>query len=49
MIETELAGRVFPTVHPSFLLRQIDQASKDREYEHFVRDLGEALRISRAA
>ena len=49
LIETELAGRVFPTVHPSFLLRQVDQASKDREYEHFVRDLGAALKLSRVA
>jgi DNA polymerase len=27
------------TVHPSFLLRQIDEDSKEREYAHFVRDL----------
>ena len=29
----------FLTVHPSFLLRQPDQASRDREYAAFVRDL----------
>jgi DNA polymerase len=29
----------FLTVHPSYLLRQPDQASRDREYATFVRDL----------
>lgn len=27
------------TVHPSFLLRQADEASRSREYDHFVADL----------
>ena len=27
------------TVHPSFLLRQPDEASRTREYERFVADL----------
>ena len=29
----------FITVHPSFLLRLPDAASKEREYERFVADL----------
>jgi DNA polymerase len=32
-------GMAFLTVHPSYLLRQPDEASRAREYEAFVRDL----------
>ena len=32
-------GTAFLTVHPSYLLRQPDAASRAREYEAFVRDL----------
>jgi DNA polymerase len=32
-------GTVFLTVHPSYLLRQPDEASRAREYAAFVRDL----------
>ena len=31
--------RAFLTVHPSYLLRQPDDASREREYQAFVRDL----------
>ncbi len=36
------AGVAFVTVHPSYLLRLPDQASREREYAHFVRDLRQA-------
>jgi DNA polymerase len=32
-------GKAFLTVHPSYLLRQPDEASRAREYAAFVRDL----------
>ena len=39
VIESELAPRVVPTVHPSSLLRQPDEESRAREYALFVDDL----------
>ena len=32
-------GAAFLTVHPSYLLRQPDEASRAREYDAFLRDL----------
>jgi DNA polymerase len=39
LIETPDGLRVFPTVHPSYLLRLPDPESKEREYTRFVTDL----------
>ena len=39
VLHSALAGPVFVTVHPSFLLRLPDQATQDAEYERFVADL----------
>jgi uracil-DNA glycosylase len=39
VLSSKLAGRVIATVHPSSLLRQPDEASKEREYARFVKDL----------
>ncbi|TDH59850.1 DUF4130 domain-containing protein [Dankookia rubra] len=44
LIETPDGLRVFPTVHPSYLLRLPDPESKAREYERFVTDLRAAKR-----
>jgi DNA polymerase len=47
VIETPDGLRIFPTVHPSYLLRLPDPASKAREYERFVGDLAAAQRAVR--
>ena len=39
VLASEFAPRVLTTVHPSSLLRQPDEASRDREYALFVGDL----------
>jgi len=44
VIETADGLRVFPTVHPSYLLRLPDPESKEREYARFVADLRAAKR-----
>jgi DNA polymerase len=44
LIETPDGLRVFPTVHPSYLLRLPDPDSKAREYDRFVADLRAAKR-----
>jgi uracil-DNA glycosylase len=46
VLSSKLAPRVLATVHPSSLLRQPDEASREREYEHFVTDLRAALRAA---
>src|SRR5712671_4814859 len=46
VLESDLAPKVLATVHPSSLLRQPDQASREREYKHFVSDLRAALRAA---
>jgi uracil-DNA glycosylase len=46
VLSSSLAGKVVATVHPSSLLRQPDEASREREYKHFVADLKVALRAS---
>src|SRR5881296_1636953 len=39
VLSSKLAPRVLATVHPSSLLRQPDEESREREYKHFVSDL----------
>jgi uracil-DNA glycosylase len=46
VLESSLAGKVVATVHPSSLLRQPDEESREREYKHFVADLRVALRAT---
>lgn len=43
VLSSKLAPKVLATVHPSSLLRQPDEASREREYKHFVSDLRAAL------
>ena len=44
VMETADGLRIFPTVHPSYLLRLPDAESKEREYARFVADLKAAWR-----
>jgi len=46
VLSSKLAPRVLATVHPSSLLRQPDEESREREYKHFVADLRVALRAT---
>jgi uracil-DNA glycosylase family protein len=46
LLSSKLAPRVLATVHPSSLLRQPDEASREREYKLFVADLRAALRAT---
>src|SRR6266699_3894006 len=46
VLSSKLAPRVLATVHPSSLLRQPDEESRQREYEHFISDLRAALRAA---
>jgi DNA polymerase len=46
VLKSELAPRVLATVHPSSLLRQPDEESREREYGHFVADLRAALKAA---
>ena len=46
VLSSKLAPRVLATVHPSSLLRQPDEESREREYKHFVADLRVALRAA---
>src|SRR5213594_3760202 len=46
VLSSKLAPRVLATVHPSSLLRQPDEASREREYKLFVTDLRAALRAA---
>ena len=46
VLSSKLAPRVLATVHPSSLLRQPDEASREREYKLFVADLRAALRTA---
>ena len=39
VLKSEVAPRVLATVHPSSLLRQPDEESREREYAQFVADL----------
>ncbi|MEY2559175.1 MAG: uracil-DNA glycosylase [Verrucomicrobiota bacterium] len=47
ILQSELAPKVLATVHPSSLLRQPDEESRQREYAHFVADLRAALKAAR--
>jgi len=44
VLSSKFAPRVLATVHPSSLLRQPDEESREREYKHFVSDFRAALR-----
>ena len=46
VLSSKLAPRVLATVHPSSLLRQPDEKSREREYKHFVADLRAAVRAA---
>jgi uracil-DNA glycosylase family protein len=46
VLSSKLAPKVVATVHPSSLLRQPDEMSRDREYAHFVVDLRVALKAA---
>jgi probable DNA metabolism protein len=46
VLSSALAGPVFVTVHPSFLLRLPDEASQRSEYERFVADLRAAREVA---
>ena len=46
VLSAKLAPKVVATVHPSSLLRQPDEESRQREYAHFVADLRIALRAA---
>jgi uracil-DNA glycosylase family protein len=46
VLESQFARRVVATVHPSSLLRQPDEASRQREYALFVDDLRVALKAA---
>ena len=48
VLSSRLAGPVFVTVHPSFLLRLPDEDSQRREYGRFVEDLRAAKAIAAA-
>jgi uracil-DNA glycosylase len=47
ILESELASKVVATVHPSSLLRQPDEESREREYKLFVADLRAAAKAAR--
>jgi DNA polymerase len=46
VLKSELAPRVLATVHPSSLLRQPDEKSREREYGKFVADLRAARKAA---
>ncbi len=46
IFESVLAPKVVATVHPSSLLRQPDEESREREYKLFVKDLRVALKAA---
>jgi uracil-DNA glycosylase len=46
VLSSKLAPKVVTTVHPSSLLRQPDEVSRDREYARFVVDLKAALKAA---
>src|SRR6184192_1463315 len=46
VLSSNFAPRVLATVHPSSLLRQPDEESREREYERFVIDLRAALKAA---
>jgi len=46
LLSSKFAPKVVATVHPSSLLRQPDEESREREYAHFVSDLRVALKAA---
>jgi uracil-DNA glycosylase family protein len=46
ILESQFAPKVVATVHPSSLLRQPDEESREREYKLFVKDLRVALKAA---
>jgi DNA polymerase len=46
VLSSKLAPKVVATVHPSSLLRQPDEESREREYGNFVADLRVALKAA---
>jgi len=46
VLSSKLAPRVLATVHPSSLLRQPDEQSRQREYKRFVADLRAAVKAA---
>ena len=46
VLSSKLAPKVVATVHPSSLLRQPDEESREREYASFVRDLRVAVKAA---
>ena len=46
LLSSDLAPKVMATVHPSSLLRQPDDESREREYARFVVDLRAALKAA---
>ena len=46
VLSSKLAPKVVATVHPSSLLRQPDEESRQREYKNFVADLRVALKAT---
>lgn len=48
LLSSKLAPKVVATVHPSSLLRQPDEESRQREYKNFVADLKVALKAAEA-
>jgi DNA polymerase len=48
VLSSEFAPKVVATVHPSSLLRQPDEASREREYKNFVADLRVAVKAAGA-
>ena len=46
VLSSKLAPKVMATVHPSSLLRQPDEESREREYDRFVVDLRAAIKAA---
>ena len=46
VLSSKLAPKVLATVHPSSLLRQPDEESREREYNYFVSDLRAAVKAA---
>jgi uracil-DNA glycosylase family protein len=49
VLSSKLAPKVVTTVHPSSLLRQPDEESREREYDRFVIDLRAAVKAASEA
>ena len=47
VLSSKFAPKIVATVHPSSLLRQPDEASREREYRNFVADLRVASKAAR--